>query len=308
MLTRALVLLGLLGAPPVLHAQTVEDGIMLGKGQLFTGTLYTHDSWDEYWEGTRKRDNGNIGTVTTESVTWFANYGVTDRLNVIASVPRVWTNASQGVLTGMQGVQDLTIAAKYAAVDGAATPAGALSLIGVVAGGIPLTDYTPDFQPLSIGFGSKRVTGRFTGMLHTGPGPFATGSLGYTWRGTVTLDRPFYFTDGKLFMTDEVDMPEVFDWSVQAGYMKQGLMAAAVFAQQRVRGGGDIRRQDMPFVSNRMNFSKVGGLVMAPVPKLHDLALHVSLMYTLDGRNVGQATTLTGGLLYRFHFSGRDSQ
>jgi hypothetical protein len=48
MLTRALVLLGLLAAPPALHAQTVEDGIMLGKGQLFTGTLYTHDNWDEY--------------------------------------------------------------------------------------------------------------------------------------------------------------------------------------------------------------------------------------------------------------------
>lgn len=308
MLTRALVLLGLLAAPPALHAQTVEDGIMLGKGQLFTGTLYTHDSWDEYWEGTRKRDNGNIGTITTESVTWFANYGVTDRLNVIASVPRVWTSASQGVLTGMEGVQDLTLAAKYAAFDGVATPAGALSLIGVVAGGIPLTDYTPDFQPLSIGFGSKRVAGRFTGMLHTGPGPFATGSLGYTWRDTVTLDRPYYFTDGKLFMTDEVDMPEVFDWSVQAGYMKQGLMAAAVFSQQRVRGGGDIRRQDMPFVSNRMNFSRVGGMVMAPVPKLRDLAFHFSYMYTLDGRNVGQATTLTGGLSYKFHFLGRASQ
>ena len=38
------------------------------------------------------------------------------------------------------------------------------------------------------------------------------------------------------------------------------------------------------------------------------LSLHAAYMYTLDGRNVGQATTLTGGVSYRFHFLGRASQ
>ena len=53
------------------------------EGQtLCTGFLYTHDSWDQYWEGTLKRGNGNIGTVTTQSVAWMGNYGITDRLNV----------------------------------------------------------------------------------------------------------------------------------------------------------------------------------------------------------------------------------
>ena len=45
-------------------------------------------------------------------------------------------------------------------------------------------------------------------------------------------------------------------------------MAELSFAQQRTQGGGDIRRQDMPFVSNRMDFSKLGGMVMYPIPKL----------------------------------------
>jgi hypothetical protein len=30
------------------------------------------------------------------------------------------------------------------------------------------------------------------------------------------------------------------------------------FSQQTTLGGGDIRRQDMPFVSNRMNLSRIG--------------------------------------------------
>ena len=160
-----------------------------------------------------------------------------------------------------------------------------------------MTDYTPDFQPLSIGSASKRVAGRFTVNLHAEPGWYLNGSTAYAWRSTVTLDRPFYFTDGQLFLTNEVDMPNVFDYVVTGGYMKRGVMVTVSYLQQRTQGGGDIRRQDMPFVSNRMNFSKVGGVVMTPLPKLRDLSVQFAYTYTLDGRNVGQATTFTTGLM-----------
>jgi hypothetical protein len=80
-------------------AQTIDDGIMVTKRGLFTGDIYGYESWDHYWEGALKRENGNVGTVTTETNVWYANYGVTDRLNVIAMVPYIWTEASQGVST-----------------------------------------------------------------------------------------------------------------------------------------------------------------------------------------------------------------
>jgi hypothetical protein len=306
--SRALSLLILIAFPSVLQAQTIDDGVMLNKGALFTGSLYTHDTWDHYWEGALKRDNGNIGTLTTKTNTWFGNYGLTDRLNLIASVPYVWTRASQGVLHGMQGIQDVTVAGKYSLLDRPSTKAGSLRAIAVVSAGLPLTDYTPDFQPLSIGSASKRVSGRFTIDLHSEPGWFVTGSTAYTWRGMVTLDRPYYFTNNQFFMTDEVEMPGVFDYVVSGGYRKRVSTATFSFTQQRTQGGGDIRRQDMPFVSNRMNFSRAGALVMVPTPGLRDLKLQVSLAYTIDGRNVGQATTFTTGLLYRFHFLGRPTQ
>ena len=50
----ALVLWAALVAP--VHAQTIDDGIMLAKHELLTGNYYSHDSWDEYWEGALKRD------------------------------------------------------------------------------------------------------------------------------------------------------------------------------------------------------------------------------------------------------------
>ncbi|MGB7847819.1 MAG: hypothetical protein WBL63_19560 [Candidatus Acidiferrum sp.] len=295
-----LVLLASLSVP--VQAQTIVDGIMMPKQNLFTGALYSHDSWDHYWEGTLERTNGNIGTVTTQTVNWYADYGITNRLNVIAEVPYVWTHASQGVLHDMKGFQDIMLAGKYNFLDRPFTKLGSLRAIAVVAGSIPLTDYTPDFLPLSIGPASKRISGRFTLNFQTRRGWFLNGSTAYTWRDKVTLDRPYYYTKGQLFLSNEVAMPDVFDYSTSAGYLKKGLMAMFTFTQQRTQGGGDIRRQDMPFVSNRMNYSNVNGLLMYPLPLLRSLSVQFTYAYMIDGRNVGQSTTLTTGLLYTFNF------
>jgi hypothetical protein len=77
-----------------IHAQTIDDGIMLADKTLCAGALYSHDSWDQYWEGSLERVNGNIGTVTTQSLTMAANYGVTSWFDAIVNVPYIWTNAS----------------------------------------------------------------------------------------------------------------------------------------------------------------------------------------------------------------------
>src|SRR5689334_8391431 len=98
-----------------LAAQTVDDALLVPARQLHTTVEYGHDAWDQYWEGTLRRSNGNIGTLTTQSVTWTGAYGVTSRLTVVATLPYVWTSASQGVLAGMRGRQDLTVVAKWAA-------------------------------------------------------------------------------------------------------------------------------------------------------------------------------------------------
>ena len=284
------------------QAQTIDDSVMMPRRALCTGLLYGHDGWSRYWEGTLKRSNGNIGTLTTQSVSWVGSYGVTDRLNVIAVLPFVWTRASAGTLHGMHGLQDLTLAAKLDLLDTALTSRGSLRAIAVGSFGTPLSDYTPDFMPLSIGSASRRASGRLTLSFQAQQGWFVRGSGAYTWRGNVTLDRSSYFTDGRLYLTDQVAMPDVFDYTVSAGYARQHLQVPISFSQQYTRGGGDIRRQDAPFVSNKMNFSKLDALVMYSVPSRRDLALRLEAAYTLDGRNVGQATTLTAGLLYTFHF------
>jgi hypothetical protein len=277
-----------------LPAQTIDDGLLLPRRALGTGFLYAHDSWTRYWEGSLTRDNGNIGTLTTQSVTWVAGYGVTDRLSVMAMVPYVWTRASQGPLQGMGGVQDLTLAAKYQLLTTPLTDRGTLRAMVVGAAGIPASNYTPDFLPLSIGLASRWFSGRFTLNFQAHEGWFLNGSAAYTWRTKVTLDRPAYYTAGQLYMSDEVAMPDMFDYTVSAGYQHGRLCVPISLSQQRTLGGGDIRRQDMPFVSNRMDFVKAAGLVM-----YRGMSLGASRI--VSGRNVGQATTLTGGLFHTFH-------
>ena len=132
-----------------------------------------------------------------------------------------------------------------------------------------------------------------------------TDSPSYTWRGDVTLDRPYYFTEDQLFLTNIVDMPSVLDYALSSGYLKHDRQLAAVFSQQATLGGGDIRRQDLPFVSNKVNFSKIGAMGMYPIPGLRDLLFQASYSYVLTGRNVGQSSTFMVGAMYKLHFLER---
>jgi len=295
---------------PGLRAQTIEDGIMVNKSAICTGTLYTHDAWDHYWEGTYNRTNGNLGTVTTQTMDFTANYGVFKRLDVIGIVPLVWTEASKGVLHGQGGFQDLTLAAKYELIRWRLKEFGTVRFFPVVSGSVPLTNYEPDFQPMSIGLHAKTIAPRATLNFQGLGGLYVNGSAAYVIRGNVTLDRNYYYTNGQLYLSNQVAMPNQFDYVVSAGYRAHGVMFVGNFEEQQTRGGGDIRPQDLPFVSNRMNFKKAGASAVVPIP----LHLFRGLQYwftysdTFDGRNVGESTTFTSGLMYQVQLHGRHAQ
>jgi len=119
----------------------------------------------------------------------------------------------------------------------------------------------------------------------------------------VTLDRPAYFTNGQLFLTDQVALPDVLDYTFRAGYMSRRWMIPVSYSRQDTRGGGDIRRQDMPFVSNNMDFSRLQAMVRYTLPRPADLAVQVAADRVLTGRNVGESTMLSAGLLYTMRFS-----
>ena len=286
------------------QAQTLDDGIMMGRGMLCAGYMYTHDSWHEYWEGALQRTNDNLGTVTTEAHSIYGIYGLTNSFNVVALVPHVRTNASQGVLAGQRGWQDATLGAKVKFYEAPVGEIGRIRAIAVVSASLPMSDYTPDFLPLSIGMNTRRTSARAIAHFRTGRGYFLNATGAWSWRNNVHLDRPYYYADNQLVMSDSVPMRDVFDYQLSGGFIRGELVLSAGFNEQRTQGGDDIRRNDMPFVSNRMNFSRVNLWAKVPLPRHDALSLVGGYSDVLDGRNVGKSTTLTAGLMYLFSFRG----
>lgn len=274
---------------------------MLAGRSLAAAVMHSSDRWDHYWEGTLRRTNDNIGTLLTRTTSVVVGYGVTNRLTIVGMLPYVTTRASQGTLRSLSGVQDFQAAIKYRLLNMSVGDRVAFRTMVVAGGAAPASDYTPDFLPLSIGLASRRFTSRLTVAAEDASGLFLDITAGHTWRGNVRLDRSSYYTNGQLYLTNEVQMPRVADYAVTAGMQTGRLCLPITLSSQHTLGGGDIRRQDMPFVSNRMDFTRIDGAIMYGITKPRDLMLQLGLGHTLTGRNVGQSTTFTTGLRYMVH-------
>lgn len=293
-----LLALALPAAP--LAGQGMDEGTTVPRRTLAAGVVLTHEQWDRYWEGTLRRENENIGTLTTRSLALVAGYGVTDRLNVAAVLPYVRTRASRGTLRQMHGVQDVQVAVRYALLSAPAAGGRVTASVGGSVG-VPAGGYSPDFLPLSIGLGSRRLSGRVGARFQSPAGWSLNASAAYTWRGTVRLDRDAYYTEGRLHLGNRVAMPDVFDYALGAAYRRGRLQVPVSLTAQRTLGGGDIRRQDMPFVSDRMDFVRVDGGVACTLAAAR-VTLRLGAGRVLRGRNVGQATSFTAGAMYALPF------
>ena len=236
-------------------AQTEDDAIMMDKKQFCNGFTYANNSWKDYWEGTFKRSNQNLGTVHTNSAMFMSNYGITNSLNILATVPYVWTHATEGTLHGMHGLQDLSLHLKLRFLHLEADHS-TLSLFAVGGFSTPLSNYSIDFLPLSIGLGSTNLSGRLTADYQLGIF-YVTASGAYTWRSNVDLDRTSYYTTG-IHYTNEVQMPDMVNGNFNIGIRKKYVIAEAVLMNTTTIGGFDMRKNDMPFVSNKMNMTSLG--------------------------------------------------
>lgn len=281
-------------------AQTEIDGIMMAKNNYCSGIMYNYSSWDQYWEGTLKRNNLNLGTVSTSMIAYMGNYGVSDKLNVLFGLPYIKTKATAGTLSGMSGLQDLSLWVKWMPYE---KEFGKSTLSFYTIGGVslPVSDYTPDFLPMSIGLRSKTISLR--GMVDYQYGSwFTTASATYVIRDKVTLDRESYYTT-ELHNTNEVAMPDASSINVRAGYRTGRMIAEAVWNKWTTLGGFDITRNNMPFVSNRMNASMLGINLKYNLKGVDGLSLIANGNITLSGRNMGQASTIGGGAFYIIDFS-----
>lgn len=281
-------------------AQTDIDAIMMEKNAFCVGPTYSYSSWKNYWEGTLKRDNQNLGKVSTQMFGLMGNYGVTRKLNLLFAVPYVKTKASAGTLHGMKGVQDLNLFAKWRPVQ-KKMGGGKLSIFGIAGVSFPLSKYVADFLPLSIGLHSKTASARVMADYQKG-NLFATASATYVLRDNIKIDRTSYYTT-ETHLTNEVEMPDGASFNFRAGFRNHRLIAEAILNNWATLGGFDITRNNMPFPSNRMNATTIGVNIKYVLPSLPQLSIVAGGNTTVAGRNMGQATTVYGSLFYVLDFS-----
>ena len=197
------------------NAQTPIDATLMTKGQICIAAIYSHDSWDEYWEGTLLRTNGNIGTLTRQSITPMAILGISNRISVIAALPWMKTDASGGYIKGTSGFQDLGFWVKGKALDLEAGP-GNFTTHVTLGAMTPVSNYSSDYGPYSLGLGCAELS--FTGILQykLDMGLYLRGQAGYHLRGKSSIERDYYYTTHSIY-SDEVDMPDAITWGVNLG-------------------------------------------------------------------------------------------
>lgn len=282
----------------IAQAQNFTDGIFMPNRTICAGVLAVHDQFDHYWEGTTKRMNQNMGVMRMQGMVPMLNYGITDKLNILAMLPYLRTSASAGVMSGWSGLQDITIGLKYNALK-----INDFELIGTLSGTLPSTNYVAG-HPLAIGNQCKAVIGRaILHYLHPN-GWTATAQGAYIARSNIKIDANNYFTT-QAVNSNEVAMADQTHYSLRGGYYTYRFGFEGIAEQLTTQGGFDIRRNDMMFPSNKIDATRIGFISHYRIKSLKDLHIVANVAYTLDGRNVGQALTTQIGAFLAFDFKNK---
>lgn len=282
-------------------AQTPLDGLMMPKGEICLAIVYENTAWDRYWEGSTIRVNQNIGTFTKQIGMPMIVGGITDKVNVILSLPYVKTAASAGQLTGAEGIQDFGISVKALFLE-KSIGKGKLTGFSNLSFSTPASNYLSDYMPFSLGFGANELGLRAIGKYELDKGPYFRASYAYLHRGATEAERDFYYAD-QAYYTSKMDVPNAFQGQLTLGswLFKYRLRVEASLTTIRSTSGDDIRVYSMPQPTNKVNFDRVEGFAQYYFKSGgKGFGLIASYQQAISGRNMGQFSGYGLGITYQF--------
>ncbi len=295
------LLLSGLGISILTNAQTPLDGLMMPKGEICVAVVYEDANWDKYWEGTYLRTNQNVGTFNRKMVMPMIVGGITDKINVIVSLPYVKTSASGGQMAGVDGLQDFGISLKAQLVDHTAGK-GKLKVFSNLSFSTPASNYLADYLPFSLGFGTNELGLRAIGLYELDKGPYFRISGAYLHRGATQAERDFYYEDD-AFYTSTMDVPDALHAQASLGswFFQKKLRVEASLTSFRCASGGDIRAYNSPQPTNKVDFDRLEGLAQYYFNNVKGLGVLAYYNHMFSGRNMGQFSGYGLGLTYQFN-------
>lgn len=296
----SLLLVGM-GISILTIAQTPLDGLMMPKGEICVAVVYEDANWEKYWEGAFLRTNQNVGTFNRKMIMPMIVGGITDKINVIVSLPYVKTSASGGQMAGAEGLQDFSVSLKAQLVDHTMGK-GKLKIFSNLSFSTPASNYLSDYLPFSLGFGANELGLRAIGMYELDKGPYLRISGAYLHRGATEAERDFYYEDNAYY-TSTMDVPDALQAQASLGswFFQKRLRVEASLTSLRCATGDDIRIYNSPQPTNKVNFDRVEGFAQYYLKSVKGLGVLAYYNHMFSGRNMGQFSGYGLGLTYQFN-------
>lgn len=280
------------------NAQGLVDGFFAKKGDATVSLSYSYSEFDAFYVGADKVDGVPVHNEITQNIyNLYANYGITDKLTAIVNLPYISAEGNGAAdpfngETEQSGLQDISIALKYALYK-EALKTGSMTYFTALSG-----TYALDYEPngiLSIGNGAPSADVKLGMHYKNNNGFFGTVALGYTVRGNA--DNNFNVGDGSDF-----NAPNSANALIKLGYASSKIYVDAWFDAQNTSNKA-VNISDATFVGNfpetRVNYSRVGGDVYVPLTSAFGLSAGINTL--VDGTNIGDSTTYTGGIIYKLN-------
>jgi hypothetical protein len=250
------------------------NGFVEPAGSGVMALSFTTEGYDEFWAGTNKVSDPGLGRVSTNSTTLFTQYGLTDRVTLVANLPYVNTRGDGIAGFAERGLQDLAALVKVRLVSAGRSVRSSV----VLAGGIrTIASNYEGNKPVSIGDGTADGLIRAVYMLRAGR---------FYWSQQVGLD----LRGGEA--------PDGFPIYTELGVGIGPGALSAMYKGYLADGGTDIGDPGFTFPSNKDEYHRVG--VKGYLRLSGGWGATAMVFTTLSGRNSADATGFSAGIVVRY--------
>ena len=286
-----------------MQAQTSSDDIMMKKGEACLAVDYNTGSWDQYWEGTYLRSNGNVQTLHRTAITPMVAVGLHKKVNLLIATPYVQTQSSDpngGKQAGAKGFQDIAIDLKVKWLN-LGNDKSRLSFLTNFGFATPISNYLSDYAPYSIGLGTRELSARGILQYKLG-GLYLRGAVAHLWRGETEIERDYYYNNGSYY-TNLMDVPNAWNYHGVLGIwlFDNSLKIQANYMGIKSTSGDDIRAYNAGQPTNKVEFEQAGALAHYYFKGIKGLGLYGYYNQVFSGRNMGKFTSFGGGVTYQFN-------